>query len=443
MTIKYTLIIVSTLTATAMAERFGNLEGELSDDAVVCMSVGTYASVSGLDDMTLTPLGSDGAAGASYEGTDTFHVQSNSGVRILVTGDPLSNGQDSIRTYYFIDNQLGGTTTLAGAAHDNNHQIKVVAQLDNISSQQSGTYTTEVTVTVSPLLGGNNGCGESQASLPLNENEQWAFMAFEDLYPNPGDADYNDFVMAFHSTESYDADGGLDSINMSFAPLARGAGYNHSIWLDLDGVIDRHRTNITTETDPLYGGDAIVKVSYTDLENGAMQSRYFNKDDDIPIFHNTRAALSGFANVDNHTPIIFPKWKTDVEITLADSSNTLLERGLPDESSYRVYMHVNNTTSDIDLAAVNTGDGMIDSNGFPFGLVVPGGWQWPLERVNINQAYQHFDDYRAWLIDPSDAPGFETQNWFTSPDTSGLVYSEENVATLLNFIESTEVASEE
>ncbi|GAA4651035.1 hypothetical protein GCM10023116_33180 [Kistimonas scapharcae] len=440
MTIKHTFIAVSTLTvtATALAERFGNLDSELSDDAVVCMSVGTYASVSGLDDMTLTPLGSDGAAGASYEGTDTFHVQSNSGVRIIVTGESLSNGRDTIRTYYFIDNQLGGTTTPADLAHDGNHQIKAVAQLNNISSQQSGTYTTEVTVTVSPLLGGNSGCGESQTSLPLDENEQWAFMAFEDLYPNPGDADYNDFVMAFHATESYDADGGLDTINLSFAPLARGTDYNHSIWLDLDGIIDRGHTHITTETAPLYQGDAIVKVSYTDLENGTIHSQYFDKDDDIPIFHSTRAALDGFANVDSYAPISFPKWKTDIEITLADSVNTLLERGLPDESSYRVYMHVNNTNEDIDLAAVNAEDGMIDSNGFPFGLVVPGGWQWPLERVHIDQAYQHFDDYRAWLSDPAGTPGFEAQNWFSSPDTSGLVYPEENIATLLDFIESTE-----
>ena len=438
MIIKYTLIAFSTLTITAsvQAERFGNLDSELSDDAVVCMSVGTYASVSGLDDMTLKSLGSDGAAGASYEGIDTFHVQSNSGVRIMVAGEPLTNGQDTIRTYYFIDNQLGGTTTPAGVAHDSNHQIKAVAQLDNISSQQSGTYTTEVTVTVSPLLGGSSGCGESQTSLPLDENEQWAFMAFEDLYPNPGDADYNDFVMAFHATESYDADGGLDTINMSFAPMARGAGYNHSVWLDLDGVIDRHRTNITTETDPLYNGDAIVKVSYTNLENGSSHSQYFDKDDDIPIFHNTRATLAGFANVDSHAPITFPKWKTDVEITLADSVNTLLERGLPDESSYRVYMHVNNTNKDIDLAAVNPGDGMIDSNGFPFGLVVPSGWQWPLERVHIDQAYQHFDDYRAWLSAPDRTLGFEAQNWFNSADTSGLVYPKENIATLLDYIES-------
>ncbi|GAA4651044.1 hypothetical protein GCM10023116_33270 [Kistimonas scapharcae] len=431
-----TALIISPL---CFSERFGDVSNgnSISDSATVCMSVGLYGAISNLDNIHLSTTGADGAAGTSYEGNDTFHVDSNGGVRITVTGNQLTNGSDTIRTYYFIDDNLGQVSTQEGETHNSDHQVKVLAQLNNISSQKAGSYNGQLQITLSPLIGGSSGCGESAQSMPINEEDTWAFMAFEDLYPNPGDADYNDFVMAFNATESYDANGGLDTIAMSFVPLARGAGYNHSIWLDLDGVIDMNNTNITTETDPLYQGDASIKVTYTNLENNNVSTKYYDIDDDIPIFHNTRSTLDGYANVYDWQSITYPKLKTDIEITMADSTaNLLSERGSIHEGSYRVYMHVNNTNSDIDLAAVNPDDGMIDSNGYPFGLVVPGGWQWPLEKVNINQAYQYFDDYRSWLTGESPSLSFEAENWFYAPDTSGLVYSQDNIDILMDYIET-------
>lgn len=41
--------------------------------------------------------------------------------------------------------------------------------------------------------------------------------------------------------EHYNTDGELEKIDMSYMPVARGAGFNHTLKLDLNGVINQIR----------------------------------------------------------------------------------------------------------------------------------------------------------------------------------------------------------
>lgn len=431
-------VVTNTLFLMAVCQNsYGASHGSLSnqdisDNAIICMSVGLQASVTGLDDLTLTAVKEDGNAGAIYQQSDTFQLEANGGVRLLASSGPLKYQTHEINVHYLLDGTLYSIATQENQIHSAHHTLTAIAQLGNISSQLAGSYASTLYLTVVPSIGADGGCGQQIVTSPVEESE-WAFVAYEDLYPNAGDADYNDFVMAFQSSESYNASGELETINMTYIPVARGAGYNHSAHLNMDGELWNSK-NITTVTDEMFAGDAIIKATYTNLSNGTEIEKYYRKDQDVTLFHNTRAALDGMANVYDNGDITEPLWKTELEITLANPDLNMYEqRGEISDDSYRIYLHVDNTNSDIDLYTVNQSDGMIDENGHPFGIIVPDTWQWPLENENINDAYPHFSEYRAWLAGETNELSYEAEHWYLSPATDGSVVSEETVEEILSY----------
>ena len=130
------------------AATFADLD---SDSATVNMSVGLYASLTGLDDFTLSTTDADGSASAVYSGSDDFQLESNGQVRVNLSGGNLSNGSTSIATSYAMDGS--GTTfdTTLGVVHNASHNVSATAILGNISSQQAGAYSGVITLTVSAI----------------------------------------------------------------------------------------------------------------------------------------------------------------------------------------------------------------------------------------------------------------------------------------------------
>ena len=130
------------------APAFANLD---SDTATVSMTIGLYASLTGLDDFTLSTSGTDGAASAVYTGSDSFNLESNGQVRVAVSGSDLSNGSDTVSTVFALDSS--GTTfdTTADSVHNSAHSIAATATLGAISAQQAGAYSSTITLTVSAI----------------------------------------------------------------------------------------------------------------------------------------------------------------------------------------------------------------------------------------------------------------------------------------------------
>lgn len=398
--------------------------GEIDDSALICMSIGQTATLTGLDDFVLTTNGLSGQPGSNYQGSDQFHLESNGAVRVNIVTEGLFNGSEKITPLFKLDATTSPLNTTTDEAHSSDHTLSAEVILGAISAQHAGEYSGEVTLTVVPQLGGGGGCGASVVTYPKSvdyngtTNSEWATIAYEDLYPNPGDADYNDMVLQFRIEEHYNAQNQLETVDLDFIPVARGAGYNHRLYLSLDGLLNNSK-NVTYQSQPAIIGSAKVKVSYKNLTNGNQHSAYFDVTDDLPIFHNTRATLAGFANVYEGSEYISPKSMTSVSISLDNPELNLGNSGLSSGAFfYRPSLYVMNTRNDIDLAEVNPNDGMIDSNGYPFGVIVPADWRWPLERVNINDAYPLFSEYRSWLSGESDTLSDMAENWYDYP-TSG------------------------
>ncbi len=390
----------------------------LQSDATICMSVGAQASLTELEDFALLPVSGDGSAGALYEGTDSFRLDSNHPVRVIIEGEMMSNGVDTIDTFYQIDGARNYFDTASEGIHSSVHTLSAKAQLGRISQQLSGEYSATVVLTVTPQIGGIGGCGEF--SNQFNTIDGWATLAFEDLYPNKGDGDYNDMVVKYHVQENYNPQNQLETVTLKFEPLARGAGYVHSFNLSLDGQLDNSR-NVTTSTNEAFVGDALISVTYTSETSGSKTIYNLDKADDISIFNNTVSSLGKFANVYDRQEWVDPKLVAQVDITLANPELNLFEnRGTDALLWYRPFLSVNNTKQDIDLAVINPNDGMIDADGNPFGLMVPVTWEWPLERKSINDAYPYFGEYTDYLNGKSESLSIEAQQWYNFPAAAEL-----------------------
>lgn len=405
------------------SEVYGSVKNQsISDNATVCMNVGFTASLTGLDNIVLSTEGETGKVGAVYRATDQFHLQSNGAVSILIKGGELSLGDYKIMPNYKIDGVAGKYDTPINVTHDSIHTIEAEFEIKSISAQATGQYQGTIELLVVPQAGEATNCGASIVTYPTGEGiygdtSTWATIAFEDLYPNSGDADYNDMVIRYNASETYNPDGELEYIELNYVPIARGAGFNHELYLDLNGEVDKAR-NISTETDPALIGDATVVVTYTNLENGNTRQKIYDLDDDVPIFLNTRQTLEGFANVYDGADLTYPREMTSVMIIPDAPELNLFGTTDVQNDPYRTFLYVNNTQNSIDLAAVNPDDGMIDSEGYPFGIIVPDEWLWPVEGVSIDDAYPYFAEYRAWLNGEVDTLSTEAEYWYLSPTTS-------------------------
>jgi hypothetical protein len=121
------------------------------DSATVSMNVGLFASLTGLDNFTLTTTDADGSAGAVYNGSDSFNLESNGQVRVALSGGDLSAGDDSVATSYSLDS--AGTTfdTATNSVHNAAHTVAASATLGAISAQKAGAYSSVITLTVSAI----------------------------------------------------------------------------------------------------------------------------------------------------------------------------------------------------------------------------------------------------------------------------------------------------
>lgn len=411
------LILFSGLASPLSAQTLGSIAqgGKVDDTATVCMSVGLAAALTGLDNITLLPEngGISGNAGTRYSGSDSFHLSSNGRVIVLIDSPGLKNGAYTLATAQDIDGQAERLTT-AGDSHDADHVLHMSTRLGAISRQKAGQYTGVVTLTVTPEIGGLAGCGDATNYYP--RKEAWSILAWEDLYPSAGDKDYNDMVVAMRIAEDYNSEQQLKHISMDFIPVARGAGYDHSLLLSLDGTVDNSR-NITTKTAPVFYGDAQISLTRENTRTGASTTTMYTASQNIPIFDNTRTAAGGaYVNVYPGQTWTDAPTVTHLNIDIADPILNPGDRGLlAGQFLYRPFLHVLNTGMDIDLYQLNPNDRMKTSDGYPFGLLVPTEWAWPAERVSIDAAYPYFKDYRLWLTGKSATLSDQALNWFDYP----------------------------
>ena len=139
--IRYLMAIIAlSFTAHASAEDL------TTDSAVMSMSIPLYASISKLDDFSLTTTDS-----VNYSGSDNYSLVTNGQVRVTATYTNLVNGSSSVTPTVSLDG--GGTTfdTAVGSSHNNALHVLSASAVISDPTTAGGNYVGTITLTVSSI----------------------------------------------------------------------------------------------------------------------------------------------------------------------------------------------------------------------------------------------------------------------------------------------------
>jgi len=232
-------------------------------------------------------------------------------------------------------------------------------------------------------------------------------IAFEDLFgrANAGDADYNDFIANYRIQEITNAEGHVTSLRIDATAVEKLAGYNHRFGIRIDD----------------FEGSASLVREYID-ESGSTRSQSMTgvtAPVEVELFEHSGRAVGKSA------------WFT-LEFAKAqrqpDSSAPL------SEPPYNPWIFVRNTEQGIHLIdrepltkiypSNNPHERFVDSDGFPWALLVPEEWVHPAEaqRIDSPQWYPRFTNWR-------ESGGTAFTDWYhylgnpwVEPETPPTVY---------------------
>ena len=75
-----------------------------------------------------------------------------------------------------------------------------------------------------------------------------------------------------------------------------------------------------------------------------------------------------------------------------------VNRNVLGTAPYDLYAYVHNTKEELHFPGkyfINNKDKYLDPKGFPWAIIVPGGFQWPLSGENMNSGYPKFNSWSS------------------------------------------------
>ena len=221
----------------------------------------------------------------------------------------------------------------------------------------------------------------------------WYKIAYEDKFPELGDYDFNDAVIAYRYKLGLDASGNVLRIETEAYLLADGA-LNELNWqwrLPVSG-------SGTVSCSLRMVGQTIGTACPASLQTGVLTATMFPQINDVTQYF---AGSSGsFANT------VCPSNKIDgpyaTTSLILDKPVALSTIGTPDPQ-----LNVVTTGRTITLASR-------DPNNFPYALIFPDSWHHPCEKVDMALAYPQYLTYLQ-------SGGAQAQTWYANP-SSGLTF---------------------
>lgn len=249
--------------------------------------------------------------------------------------------------------------------------------------------------------------GREEAPLVILTNEQtevvasyyspsaqaYFVVAYEDEYPQKGDYDVNDLVVAYRIEFGLDNNGNVKTISGDGYLVARGGLYSHDWHLRIP-----FNTNVRSV-------GQFFLYSPEDNPNSQAQINAIDvsSDLDITIFSDTRNLFvdptNPFVNTMPDSDLIRGD-KFSFSITL-ENSIAINQLGA---APFDPYLVVHTTGYEVhlpDYAPVNSQSNnvlhghtdFVDDQGFPFAFIFPEDWRTPLEFVDVGNAYPSLIDF--------------------------------------------------
>ncbi len=248
----------------------------------------------------------------------------------------------------------------------------------------------------------------------------YQIVAFEDRFPDVGDYDFNDVVVAHRLLNTLDSAGNVVAMSGDAYLVARGAGgYNHRWSLDIPitqaGVtvgafICNVRASVSSaeiaNSDALNNADALACVVQNASVGSGQVARIFG-------FRDTLALLPGMNTLAGDSPSLGSVPHLNFSIALSKPV-PVAAVGAP--SPWIEIVRSKAAMSSLPLGtstnAVNLSSR--DAQNKPYAMLIPSDWRVPVEGTDIGLAYPSFVNFVT-------SAGSTNANWYQSPDLKKVV----------------------
>ncbi len=256
----------------------------------------------------------------------------------------------------------------------------------------------------------------------------WGTLAFEDLWPGKGDYDFNDLVLDYHFKSVLNASNQLVEFFTDYSVRAVGASLKNGFGFMLGGnpnnVASVSGTHLTENyihlnpngTEQGQSNTVVILFDNSFRNIGSSGSAFINTKKDVPYVkpdtsqlhvlyaHPVSVSTTGTAP---YNPFIIVNGERGKEVHLAGQKPT----DLVNRSYFGTYA---------DATDPNAGKYYQTANNLPWGLDLPVSFAYPVEQVDILDAYNHFgqwaesdgNDYPDWYMDK---PGYRVSSNIYSP----------------------------
>lgn len=220
----------------------------------------------------------------------------------------------------------------------------------------------------------------------------WYFVAYEDNFPNPGDYDFNDAVVAYRYRLGLDTLGRVIRVEAESYLVAEGAWFT----LDWHLRLPIAATGSATCTRRLPGATT-TSVCTAQLQGNVLDALPY------PNIDNSGAYFSGAPSWAANTVKLAPAKQgayASISVRL-DAPVVASAIGVPDP-----WLYVQDTARSIHLASR-------DPSGFPYAMLLPMGWRNPYENIDMGLAYPRF---RSFV----ETGGTQSADWYLTQDTNQI-----------------------
>jgi LruC domain-containing protein len=313
-----------------------------------------------------------------------------------------------------------------------------------------GTYNSNPANNCLPLVTildqDNDGVADADDEYPTDVNRaydsyfpsqnQSGTLAFEDLWPAQGDYDFNDVVVDYSLKTVTNAANNVVEVFGTFDLRANGAAFNNGFGFQLDGIAP---DKIISATGNSIGTPTIYNFAANGLENGQTFANYI-------VFDDSHRVLGKSSNNTDKNEATLPPARLNVHLLLINNgvpaaggtvSNTQLTPGtfnffivseiwsgevinenvkvtVPDRGK-EIHLAGRMPTSLVNSSLFGTLDDDSNpaagkyyktGNNLPWGINILQGFDYPIEKAPINEAYLHFVE---WAV----SSGVSYPDWFS------------------------------
>jgi LruC domain-containing protein len=220
--------------------------------------------------------------------------------------------------------------------------------------------------------------------------ESFNTIGYEDTWPRNGDYDFNDLVISFNLNKYMNKTNELTKVVTNFKLLAIGAGYDNDFCYTLE--VPKDKVSITI-SDPdieyeVIGYDGITEVRLTRIKSVFGTTGFVNTRESDPIYDPLNFSIT--AEIDETEKINGNSFAYDFFIRIDGEEGREVHMAGKHPSGKVNRTYFGSADDDTNPSSEKY---YLNKNNLPWAIMVPEVWAYPLERVNILDAYPDFADF--------------------------------------------------